>query len=44
MWRAFARALREGGEPSYTLEHAHQDLRTLLAVERSIKEGRPAEV
>ncbi len=44
MWRAFARALREGGEPSYTLAHAHQDLRTLLAVERSIKEGRPAEV
>jgi len=40
MWSAIAAALRRGDEPAYTLEHGWQDLITLLAIARSIDEGR----
>jgi hypothetical protein len=31
--------LDDGTEPAYTLQHAYEDLRTLMAVEHSIQEG-----
>jgi len=40
MWTAMAAALQRGEEPPYTLEHGWQELKTLLAVARSIEEGR----
>lgn len=40
MWTALAQAMQRGEEPPYTLEHGWQELRTLLAVARSIDEGR----
>jgi predicted dehydrogenase len=39
MWQAYARWLDDGTEPAYTLQHAYEDLRTLMAVEHSIQEG-----
>ncbi|HHX65061.1 MAG TPA: Gfo/Idh/MocA family oxidoreductase [Chloroflexi bacterium] len=38
MWKAFARWVDDGTEPAYTLEHAFEDLRTLMAIDRSIDE------
>ncbi len=38
MWRALLRAVAEGHEPYYTVEHAFQDLATLFAIERSTHE------
>ena len=40
MWTALAQAMRRGEEPPYTLEHGWQELQTLLAVARSIEQGR----
>jgi predicted dehydrogenase len=40
MWTAMAGALQREEEPPYTLEHGWQELKTLLAIARSIEEGR----
>jgi predicted dehydrogenase len=39
MWRALLAAITEGGEPYYTKERAFADLSTLMAIQRSAREG-----
>ena len=40
MWSAMYKAWQRGEEAPYTLEHGWQEMKTLLAIARSIEEGR----